>query len=1241
MLRSRKKDVRIKPNRKLDKRSSRGMLYENEELRLRTIEINAEVERGQTDIKKLRRENDHLRREMWALRDEYERLENLIKHLDLAGTSQSGGSGTGAEGGDDDEATDRDSPSGADRDADDDDNEPRYGRTSSLSLNDESTLPAQRAASVSAARRACQGCDDGGGGQVALYVECGRNADLDNLANYQKAYGRMPRRCSSAGARVYADTWATSGSAPAPFCSIHCHHVHQHLPHQHHLHPPPHAAGDAAQHLDSASASASTADFRSCYESITPMLLAAASATSASITNLSGDRRRCDADDDEEPPYASPAGSHIMSRYFGRPGISALTSATAVAASVAGGSCFPPPPPLPPPPPPPPLPPGQRSVHAFPAPPSVRASLSRKVSVGGADGGAAAADGDEGHFNLDHLVSIVRSFRQEQQLHQQQQQQEPPPSSPPSPTSPPTPPPPPPPSLSSASVMIMDRGGAEAQLLHSPAVLHNSHAADAAPISVATAAVTINDVIVEVPTPPSTCSSSVTSGSRASSPPEMSSAASAALSAAIKGQRMAAGRRTEHAKTSSGGDALAVTLPVVPVAALVGVGAHNGAATQQSVTFTQSTSNHNGHVTKQSVTFRQNSIVFVNPPASTPTPAPTPAPASAQVRNRPHLPLQLTHCDTDALVEGGAVLDPASMSLVASRAADARSLLRLHSVDPNTVCFDLSAHAALAARNIGVQDIIDELDSQLDAKLCVVRGVRLVGALVYVSLDKRSSMNHLLSRKTPLAIFGVPVHLTDVSRNTLIVVLIGVPHYISDVTVAMLLAAFGVVIGDLERRFYKGVDTGERLVRLKVKSNVKIPRHITVGGCRIQVRVLHPVDDQPVTSAAAATAAAAAAAAAASTSLSVSVSSPDVGVERQRHPTTLTLACDDPLDGGGSVGGGDRPKIGRSFEYRSQLSVNLRMSAELPIAAAAVISDAADDRGSRTPATPPCPICELHVQHPLASSQPCGLSKTGTGGGFFPPPPLPPAQSASSRNLHETLTPLCSAHHHRHHRCGSSPSVSDADRTPAPAAVSAGAGGGGRCFRESPPKSRASVNFEESASVLTSKSAKPAPMKGAASSASGNSNGILRKSVSGDTDAANMTAADEDLQSAASDLQSAAGKSKNTTAAASAATHRPLFVKKTTRSFSLVDTFRTRNLRKSAAARQDSCASAGDDEGLSSGGGGAAPLAGPSGTGGRASTSSINRRDSVKSTESGSRSSRSSRKSGELPWCGCWGNGCL
>lgn len=47
MLRARRRDVSVKPNRKLDRKSSRGMIYENEELRLRTININAEVEQGE------------------------------------------------------------------------------------------------------------------------------------------------------------------------------------------------------------------------------------------------------------------------------------------------------------------------------------------------------------------------------------------------------------------------------------------------------------------------------------------------------------------------------------------------------------------------------------------------------------------------------------------------------------------------------------------------------------------------------------------------------------------------------------------------------------------------------------------------------------------------------------------------------------------------------------------------------------------------------------------------------------------------------------------------------------------------------------------------------------------------------------------------------------------------------------------------------------------------------------------
>ncbi|KAI8117196.1 hypothetical protein FF38_02870 [Lucilia cuprina] len=74
-----KNGKRSEKSSKLDRKSSRGMIYENEELRLRTININAEVERGQTDIKRLRKENEQLRREIWTLRDECDRLNKRVK----------------------------------------------------------------------------------------------------------------------------------------------------------------------------------------------------------------------------------------------------------------------------------------------------------------------------------------------------------------------------------------------------------------------------------------------------------------------------------------------------------------------------------------------------------------------------------------------------------------------------------------------------------------------------------------------------------------------------------------------------------------------------------------------------------------------------------------------------------------------------------------------------------------------------------------------------------------------------------------------------------------------------------------------------------------------------------------------------------------------------------------------------------------------------------------------------------
>ncbi|XP_037956324.1 mucin-5AC isoform X5 [Teleopsis dalmanni] len=99
MLRERRRHAHYKLNTRLDRKSSRGMIYENEELRLRTININAEVERGQSDIKRLRRENEQLRREIWTLRDECDRLNKrfkakLIDH-DHGGCGARGSGGSG------------------------------------------------------------------------------------------------------------------------------------------------------------------------------------------------------------------------------------------------------------------------------------------------------------------------------------------------------------------------------------------------------------------------------------------------------------------------------------------------------------------------------------------------------------------------------------------------------------------------------------------------------------------------------------------------------------------------------------------------------------------------------------------------------------------------------------------------------------------------------------------------------------------------------------------------------------------------------------------------------------------------------------------------------------------------------------------------------------------------------------------------------------------------------------------
>ena len=85
-----------------------------------------------------------------------------------------------------------------------------------------------------------------------------------------------------------------------------------------------------------------------------------------------------------------------------------------------------------------------------------------------------------------------------------------------------------------------------------------------------------------------------------------------------------------------------------------------------------------------------------------------------------------------------------------------------------------------------------------------------------------------------------PHQVVDITNDSVVICLTGVPHYITDATITMLVSTFGISIGEVERRFYKGIDTGERFVRLKPRARTQIPDFVTVGGCKILIRVIQP-----------------------------------------------------------------------------------------------------------------------------------------------------------------------------------------------------------------------------------------------------------------------------------------------------------------------------------------------------------------------------------------------------------------
>ena len=1107
--------MRIKPNRKLDKRSSRGMLYENEELRLRTIEINAEVERGQTDIKKLRRENDHLRREMWALRDEYERLEKLIKHLDLAGTSQTaslnGCSDSNSDGGD---AT----------------------ASASTSL---------RSVKCSKSQKQQQQLQHHQG----VYIECGNNPDMDNIQNYQRAYGRMPRRCSSAGARVYRSSATPSIQLPA--------------------------VATAATSEDS-----STTVHRA-YESVESNDVDCSAITAVTPVSGSAAAALVTADEDEEDGYA--ACSHLpykRPQFLRPPSLEALPPAL------------------------PPLPPPLVIPLGF-APRSSKSPEGCSGGIGGANGGsgsggaagsargehpedctaagggaAEAGEGEDcplvppdtpsedGHFNLDHLVNIVRSFREEQQIHQ-------------------------------SGLLITTSSTAseeedddeddddddeddddddedldededdddeedydddddddldddddddedETEADDGVAVYQGGKS---------------QGIMVPLPALTSFRRSSAANDRSQSSSPELGRLATVKrhrrkqiVIEQVADNEMQPQQQQQQQQQQLVRRLSSALPAVVPTSA-------STSATEQSVTFTRS-SNPSGVVTKHSVTFRQNSVVFLNNnnnnnsirhTSGSPTSTGRPRSRQQQRRNRRHSSKsnrnRRQQDDSNAASSKEASTMASCLSLYPLPDTDTASLLRLHAVDPYTVSIDLMDHP-VSIRTVTVQELIDQLEMQVDAPTCVIRGVRMVGHIVYISLDSSRSLAHLM--KHSFRIQGVTMRLVDVSSQQ-IIGLSNVPHYISDSTVAMLLAAFGTVIGDVERRFLQGVDTGERFIRLKIRPQVKIPRHITIGGCRIQVRRVAPAAQDPASAPASKPSANKRPVVDPVASTGGEYSSLDAYRRRSEDADCVPL-----LSAGASGVSGEEdsprkrpgnaaPKIGKAFEYRTHLRVNLRNSADGGAKADAADSVVTSVTSVTSPPgkTPSCPLCEAQSQHPPV--------KTPT----TPKPPLTTRQCTGER---------CRA-------------------------LAASASAASAMSRESPPKSRASVNFEE-----TSKNS------------SRISNGILRKSASAGGEDSHPSDADAGPSGCAAD----AAKGKNGL--------RPP-VKKTGRSFSLAETFRVKDRRKPVVRVETVVenATAGAEDGA------------------QGVKTSVVRRDSVSS----SRSSRSSRKSNELPWCGCWGNGCL
>nr|XP_040571200.1 uncharacterized protein LOC121120399 isoform X1 [Lepeophtheirus salmonis] len=247
----------------------------------------------------------------------------------------------------------------------------------------------------------------------------------------------------------------------------------------------------------------------------------------------------------------------------------------------------------------------------------------------------------------------------------------------------------------------------------------------------------------------------------------------------------------------------------------------------------------------QSVSYQQNSFVYINGSDGKRTGVDTSTTGSKSSRSFPSLiPITSSAApsmsNVSVLPSSATTLPRSTQPSASSTGASCNSqyrghIVRLNSIEPNTVMFSTKDYPLLY--DISVPEIIDELEKQFDDKLCDLQGVRLVGSNVYICLGKKDSLNTLSTYG--FYVRGISVKLVDITHDSVVICLTGVPHYITDSTITMLVSTFGICIGEVERRFYKGVDTGERYIRLKPRSHTQIPDFVTVGGCKILIRILN------------------------------------------------------------------------------------------------------------------------------------------------------------------------------------------------------------------------------------------------------------------------------------------------------------------------------------------------------------------------------------------------------------------